>query len=325
LDSREKVGVLVHEYLHVLLQHCTTRMKHKTGAKALKENFAMDMAINQVIERVWTLPYFAIRPDKAPFNYPLGLTAEQYFALIDKDYTDEEFEDQFGSDDTLDDHSGWEEAGPEDKAAIKEMAKAYANSSKANRKGTTLTQGGNALGNVLERLLAIEVNDISWIAVTRYFLSKTITNVRLRTYKRPSRRYGFPNPGSKFKRTTKAAVIIDTSASMDNGYLQYIGGHLNMMTSIMQIDVLMCDITVRSEIKKYRPTSELDYTGRGGTDLRPAFKHAEKEGYKAIICFTDGGLLSEVQSNLPTLWVCVNNESFKPSFGNVCHVEWNED
>ena len=54
-SMREKIGVLVHEYLHVMMAHCTIRT---TGIKELHqtENIAKDMAINQVVNNAWDLP-----------------------------------------------------------------------------------------------------------------------------------------------------------------------------------------------------------------------------------------------------------------------------
>jgi predicted metal-dependent peptidase len=94
----------------------------------------------------------------------------------------------------------------------------------------------------------------------------------------------------------------------------------------MHIDVLMCDADLAAPtIKKFLPTQRLDFVGRGGTNLQPAFDKAAEEGYKAIICFTDGEFIDEIESEIQSLWVSVNNDCFKPSFGNVCFVNWNED
>jgi predicted metal-dependent peptidase len=318
----EKIGVLVHEYLHVLLQHCTTRMRYTEGVSSLKENIAMDMAINQIIIKTWDLPSFVIFHNKGPFNFPPNLTAEEYYLLLDNQFSDEQLLEWFGKKEVLDDHTGWSEAGPLDTAAVKQIAKVYANSSKVSRKGATLNKGRH-LSKYFDKLLLLEVDNINWFVETRHFLCKVINGDRVRTYKRLSRRYGFPIAGYKFTKKLKAAVIIDTSASMTERLLQHIGGHLNLMTSIMHIDVIMCDVSLKKKVIKYRPSSELKFPGKGGTDLRPAFEYVEKEGYRAVICFTDGGLYFPVeQSKIPTLWVCVNDPSFKPLFGRICHIRW---
>ncbi len=320
-NPSEKLGVLVHEYLHIVLQHCTSRHSQK-GTKKMKENVAMDMAINQMIVKCWSLPDVAVFHNKGPFNYPAGLTAEQYFELIDKQITDEQFEGMFPS---MDDHSQWEECSPQDASVIREIMKGYANTRQGQEKGNTLKTAGDHFGNVMEQLLAIQDEDIPWYRYASYFLTKVRSDERKRTYKRPNKRYGFPAQGKTFKTKTRACVIIDTSGSMASTFLQHILGHLNMLTRVMEIDILMCDTGVQGEkIKKFKPQEELAFQGRGGTDLQPAFDKAKEDGYCAVICFTDGGLFKETGADIKTLWVCCNNKSFNPAKGEVIHTTWND-
>jgi len=321
LSTREKIGVLVHEYLHVLLQHCTARGRFRFGAKLLKQNYAMDMAINQLILKSWDLPEWVITHDRYPFDFPPDLTAEQYFDILDTAYTDDEFQDLFGAEDQLDSHTDWAEDS-EDSAVVREMKKSYLNSYRGSELGETIS-AGKMSSDFIERVLASDPEDIGWVAATKYFLVKTTSHSRIRTYKRPSRRYGFPFQGPKFKQTIKAAAIVDTSASITSEMLSEIGGHLNAMTSIMEVDVIMCDSSVKGEVvKKYRAAKDIPFKGRGGTNLQPAFDLAKEEGYKSVICFTDGGLVEEVESGLQTLWVVINNTTYKPSFGRVHYVTW---
>lgn len=320
LPTRQKIGVIVHEYLHVLLQHCTSRARYKFGAKVLKQNYAMDMAINQLILKRWDLPSWVITHDRFPFDFPPDLTAEQYFDIIDAAYTDEKFQDLFGAEDQLDSHLDWEESA-ENSASIKEMKKSYLNSFRGSELGDTIS-AGKLSSDFIERVLATDPEDIGWVVAAKYFLAKTTSHSRIRTYKRPSRRYGFPFQGPKFKQIVKAAAIVDTSASITAKMLSEVGGHLNAMTSIMEVDVLMCDSSVKGEVVKYKATKDLLFKGRGGTNLQPAFDKAKEEGYKCVICFTDGGLEREVESDLQTLWVVINNGKYKPSFGRIHYVTW---
>jgi predicted metal-dependent peptidase len=156
-------------------------------------------------------------------------------------------------------------------------------------------------------------------------MHQLVSEERGRTYKRPSRRYGFPEKGNKFLRKAKVAAIVDTSGSMSSDFLSYIGGHLNQMALIMEVDVIMCDTDIQGDvIKKYRPSAQLDFPGRGGTRLEPAFEYAKENRYKGVICFTDGGLYTNGlgEFELPALWVIVDNENFVAPFGRTCHVNW---
>lgn len=325
-SSKEKIGILVHEYLHVLLLHCTERRSDEPG-KHKKENIAKDMAINQMILRCknYALPEWVISHDKDPFKFPPNLTAEQYFELIDKNYTDEEIDKLYVA---FDDHGAFGEGtnsgSLEGKALIKELAKAYAQTKSAGDQGDALKNAGNEYGKILEKLVSIETYDINWQIQAKRFLAKIVDQKRQFTYKRFSKRYGFPAQGEKFKTRTKVAAIVDTSGSMSASFLSHIGGQLNLMSKIMRVDVVMCDVAVQGHISKFKPSRELEFPGRGGTDMQPAFEYVQEEGYRGVICFTDGGLYSPVSSKLPTLWVSVNNRQFTPPFGSIVHVLWKD-
>jgi predicted metal-dependent peptidase len=252
------------------------------------------------------------------------LTAEQYYELLDKNYTDEEIEKLYVA---FDDHGAFGDSSGsslEGKAIIKELAKSYAQTKHSGDVGDALKTAGNAYGNILEKLVSIETYDINWQIQAKRFLAKIVDSKRQFTFKRFSKRYGFPAQGEKFKTKTKVAAIVDTSGSMSSSFLSHIGGQLNLMSKIMRVDVIMCDVAVQGHISRFRPSRELEFPGRGGTDMQPAFEYAKDEGYRGVICFTDGGLYSPVDSKLPTLWVSVNNRGFQPPFGNITHVLWKD-
>lgn len=327
LTTMEKMGVMVHEYLHVMLLHCTERSMNNTeSAKATKENIAKDMAINQLIVSpgCWSIPEQGVFHNKKPFDYPAKLSAEEYYMLIEKDFTDEEIKQNY---DPMDDHSQWgEDSSPEEaKSTIKALAKAYANTKDAMKRGKVLEHGkgvGWMPGDMLQALLSIETPDVMWQTYVKMFMQKVLDQKKRFTYKRFSRRYGAPFQGTTIKTKSKVCAIIDTSGSMSDSFLAHIGGQLNLMCRIMQVDVVFCDAAVQGGIAKFKPSKELAFPGRGGTDMNPAFKFAEENLYRGIVCFTDGGLFTTPESTIPTLWVVVNNNSFKQPFGEICHVEW---
>lgn len=313
--TKEKLGVLIHEYLHVLFLHCTKRGKEDPEKRRL-ENIAMDMSINQLIVSSFALPKVAVFHNKGQFNFPSDLTSEQYFELLEK-----MAESQDVGGDSLDNHDSWDEGDQlEGRSVIKEIAESYAEGKNAQNMGKTLA--GSKHGDLLEKILSIETNDIAWQNEVKRFMHNVKDIKRKGTWKRFSRRYGFPNQGRKHKNIAKVAAIVDTSGSMDQTFLSHIGGQLNLMTRFMQVDIFFVDAALQGEIKKFKPSKELEYPGRGGTDMQPGFDRAFEDGYRGVVCFTDGHLYSTVSSQLPTLWVVVNNNGFTAPFGAVAHVEW---
>ncbi len=315
----EKVGVLVHEYMHVILEHCTKRCS-RVPKMAMTENIAKDIAINQLIIGNWPLPAGAVHHNNAEFNFPADLNAEEYFELLKKKFTPEELNEKFKG---FDDHSGW---GSEDDGVssevIRDMARRYMTN--GGNLGKKVFRAGSAAGNMVEEFLVHKEHTVNWRVMTRMFMCSVQDHKRKFTFKRSSRRYGLPFQGQTRTTKNKVMALVDTSGSMSESFLAHIGGELNAMTSIMQIDVVFCDADIHGMIKKYRPTEDLTFPGRGGTDMQPGFELAVKEGYRGVVCFTDGDLYREVSSSIPTLWVVANNTRFEPPFGKVCHVHWKE-
>jgi len=322
---REKIGVLVHEYMHVMLAHCTTRTTNEEGRRRT-ENIAKDMAINQLIVDPrygnWDLPEGCVSHTDPRFNYPAGLSAEEYFAKMKEDHSEDDMNSKFG-DLGFDDHGNWsEEDDVSGTQVIKQIARRYLKSSNAQR-GRTLAAGSMA-DSLIEEILSIESNDIDWRAKTRQWLCRVADPKAKFTWKRSSRRYGMPFQGTKMKTKNKVCAIVDTSGSMSQSFLAHIGGQLNLMSRIMQVDVVFVDAEVHGGIKKFKPSSTLAFPGRGGTDMQPGFEYAMAEGYKGVICFTDGYLFRQPECTITSLWVVMNNRGFKAPFGDVCHVEWKD-
>ncbi len=321
LTVRERLGVVAHEYLHVFLEHCTTRTSDDK-AKWKKENIAKDLAINPLIvgRQGFSLPSTGIFPSAEPFRFSDGLSAEMYYELLDKKFTDDELDKI----QLMDDHSGHgEDESGHAKIEVARIARDFVRSS--GNGGNVGELPGKVAGDLLQRLMALEEVSINWALEAQKFLSKVASPKRRMTWKRPSKRYPFPARGMKSKTVAKALAIVDTSGSMSDNYLAHIAGQLNIMSRIMQIDVIQCDTQVNSHEKKFKQKAEQSFAGRGGTTLAPAFHKGFEEGYKAIICFTDGYLYEEsFEVPVPTLWVVVNNNQFEAPFGRVINVEWKE-
>lgn len=79
-------GVMLHETMHVLMRHIK-RNKAINGQSPI-DNIAMDMEINSVIrtDNIFKLPeqdgFKPIFPNSPPFNYPEGLTFEEYYTKL---------------------------------------------------------------------------------------------------------------------------------------------------------------------------------------------------------------------------------------------------
>ncbi len=111
LDKNTRLWVLMHEFYHITLSHCSTRKP--IDVQPQKANIAMDEAINSLPNMIKDAPNFCVLPGRTPpEDAPQGS-----IAWIVKDhlpgqameyYLNKLPSDMEGKGDSFDDHSGWE-------------------------------------------------------------------------------------------------------------------------------------------------------------------------------------------------------------------------
>ena len=92
LTEEQRLGVLMHEFYHLIFEHVTGRLPPEGMSKMW--NVATDLAINSFL--VGKLPEGGCIPTQEPFqDYPLEKSAEWYFSKLQND---EQFKPQEGED-----------------------------------------------------------------------------------------------------------------------------------------------------------------------------------------------------------------------------------
>jgi len=87
LSDNEKLGVLMHEFYHIIYEHVTGRLPE--GGMNKLWNIATDLAINSHIAD--KLPEMACIPGRGPFeSYPSGRASEWYYKKLQEDKENEE-------------------------------------------------------------------------------------------------------------------------------------------------------------------------------------------------------------------------------------------
>ena len=139
LSDTHRIGVLKHEFYHLILEHCLKRSPD--GRKiSMRWNLATDMSINCHLKN--ELPknkekdgFEAVFP--STFGYPDGLTAEKYYEMLEDDGKGEggkcdgnhqNGEGQEGNSQpcdcgNFDNHEGWGEGNADIPQDIKDLAK----------------------------------------------------------------------------------------------------------------------------------------------------------------------------------------------------------
>ena len=88
LDDAARKDVLKHEFYHLVFEHVTGRKPDSANPRVW--NFATDLAINSHLNN---LPESCVKPGQGPFaDFPTGLSAEAYLALLKKKQEESEQE-----------------------------------------------------------------------------------------------------------------------------------------------------------------------------------------------------------------------------------------
>ncbi|MGE0084228.1 MAG: VWA-like domain-containing protein [Desulfococcaceae bacterium] len=153
-------------------------------------------------------------------------------------------------------------------------------------------QWGTIPGDVRERILATLRPKLDYRAILRHFRASILSEKRVLTRMKPSRRYGFLNMGSRRDFSTRLLFAVDVSGSVSTEDLVMGFSVINRFFryGIEAVDVICFDTEIKGKtlsLKKAR--REISITGRGGTDFGPVMAYIdEHREYDGLIVFTDG-------------------------------------
>lgn len=327
LTTGEACMVIMHECLHLALNHITRSRNHKNH---LRSNAAADFAVNSFLEPMervlatkdetgnlrkinFKLPDGCLHPKD--YGYPVKLSIEEYYELF-KD--DDRLNGSKGYlckpdgtpiESTFDPHIFWEEMSktPEGRAELNKIQKTATRIAREKKHG-------NAIGNLLTELDALDPQPkYDWRRELRMLNASLFSIKRETTFKKSNRRITDTNyfyQGKKHCFKPSILVVRDTSGSMFDDELQKaIISEIFGLNKTAVIDVCNCD-TQMSEPYRVRSINELkEVKGGGGTSFVEPFKYALTKRYDGIIYLTDlyGDFPAKeevAQYANKTLWVC---------------------
>ena len=275
LTDKQKLGVLKHEFYHLVFEHVTGRLPEAGMSKLW--NVATDLAINSHLQG--ELPDMCCMPGEGPFeDMPLGKSAEWYFNKLKDEQDKDEGEGDEGEGngeagdgdgssggrdfgDSFDDHSGWEEGQGDNtmneiaKERLKEaVKKAAEEAARANSWGSVSRQTRQ---EIMERITP----KVDWKKVLRYFVKTTQRSNRSSTVKRLNKRYRYIHPGKKVNRVARIGIYIDQSGSVSDSMLAAkchsrpeLQRLLTNVSAILSPSITLNPVTVDS-ISKHRSPS----------------------------------------------------------------------
>lgn len=313
LSEMHQMGLLKHELLHIAFGHLTSFKSFKNKRLA---NVAMDMEINQYIDKDW-LPEGGIDIDNyEDLNLERKAGCRYYYDKLNQ-FQDEKDKNgtcgNEGMDKLLDqvangegpDHSTWEEfenlSEAEQKLIEKQLQKVL-----ADAKEQTIKKRGNVPGEI-EGVIIIEeivAPKFDWRGYIRRFTGVS-TKVFTKKIRRKENRRFSDNPGLKIKMKQHMLLAIDTSGSVSDSELQEFMGEIHHIYKVgVDVTVIQCDTSIKS-IEPYKGKHEINVAGRGGTEFDPVldYYNANQKKYTSLVYFTDGECYTSVVPKGNVLWV----------------------
>ena len=350
LKDEHKLGVLMHEFYHIIFEHVTGR-KPADGLKRI-DNIAMDLAINGLPEMKGKLPCEAdpgpmmpggepmkgCLPGEGPFaELPAGKTYEWYLEAL-KDMADQQGEgdegeggegqpgegggsgqpgdgDPFGGADSFDSH---EEFG-EGESTTTEIAKERLKDSikKAAEEAEKSRNWGSVSSQMRQDILERIQTKIDWRKVLRYFVKTSQRSDKRSTPRRLNKRFPKVHPGKRVRRHAKIAISIDQSGSVDDRMLSMFFSELNKLAEIAEFTVIPFDSEVGVDkiyVWKKGQSRKTERVMCGGTCFNAPTKYVNAHGFDGHIILTDLMAPKPIASKCQRMWMTTKAYAARPYF-----------
>ncbi len=326
LPDVQKLGVLKHEFYHLVFEHVTGRKPE--GGLTKIDNICMDLAINSHLRG--ELPDMCCMPGVAPFEWaPLGKTYEWYKANYPKQEENEDGEggegepgegepgegSGEGQPGSFDDHSGWGEV----ENTINEIAKERLKEGikKAAQEASQAGSWGSVPSQCREDILQGLRSRIDWKKALRYFVKTTQRANKRSTVRRINKRFPYIHAGNKVQRTAKIAISIDQSGSVDDEMLGLFFDALDKLSKIatftvVPFDTEVCEDHVYEWKKGQRHKKER--VRYGGTCFNAPTKWVNERKFDGHIVLTDLCAPKPVNSKCKRMWITTKEYAARPYF-----------
>ena len=348
ITDDQKLGVLMHEFYHIIYGHVTDRLPE--GGMSKEWNIATDLAINSYIYD--KLPDNCLVPGRSPFeDYPLHKASEWYYSKLKKDKENEEGPykkpekgegegepgegegsgqgepgegdgsgsgqgDGSGDLDSFDSHDGWGEADEETKQMAKERLKQAVED--ATKEVNNSGQGwGSVSSEMRKKIMDMITPKVDWRKVLRYFIKTSQRANKRSTVRRVNKRFPYIHPGKRVTRTAKIAISIDQSGSVSDSMLATFFAELGKLAQYATFTVIPFDTVVRDELvyewkKGQRKTWERVMCG--GTCFDAPTKYVNDRTFDGHIVLTDLCAPKPKPSKCQRLWMASPADCARPYF-----------
>lgn len=341
LSDDHKLGVLMHEFYHIIFEHVTGRLPPE--GMNIMWNIATDLAINSHL--IGKLPDMACIPAQDKFeDYPIGKAAEWYYSKLKND-------DQFKPDDgqdqgdgegaegdgqpddgqsgqgsgkgksrledhQFDNHDGWGDVSEEAKQMAKErMKQAVADAAKE------VQSSGKSWGTVSsatrQKIMDMITPKVDWRKVLRYFIKTSQRSNKRSTVRRINKRFPYIHAGKKVTRQAKIAISIDQSGSVSDKMLAAFFAELNGLAKFAEFTVIPFDTDVAEDkvyVWKKNKKQVWERVLCGGTCFNAPTKYVNGKNFDGHIVLTDMCAPKPIASKCQRMWMTDTDNARNPYF-----------
>lgn len=352
LDQPKRIGLTVHEVMHVYGKHHLRRGKRDPKLWNIACDYQINLCIQDAIDAekarrggvsCMELPEGALLDDKYR-----GLSAEDIYSLLEVEQPPINVKptgsgDGDGNDDQpsagndigtpSDIGQSWGDVIDSPAGSPSEIADAEAEVEVMVEQAHNLAKSrGKSFGAAEELVKSYKKPTVDWRSVIRAMM-QSISKVDY-TYQRPHK-YGHHIMSSvgafipDYHRENVGEIVlaIDTSASVTwDEVQQYLGECQSIMEELQpaKVHIVQCDARVQhvDTFEMGQPLSIDKVHGRGGTDFQPVFDWVEEEmdtKPMALVYLTDGYAPAPSVPDYPVYWA-VTSEAQGHLFGEVVSV-----
>ena len=322
LNADERVAVIKHELLHVILKHLS-RLDWKTHDPQLL-NLAADLVVNQYV-KPWPLPEGAITLTTFPeLKLPASKPLEYYYdVLCEEAKQSPPSLTQIILDDSKRGEHPWKEGQSQGQEQAGEQSDSMSGWKLDRLVAEAFEAAGSDVGKLPQPLRKALQDDqdkrkqaqIDWRRSLRLFAT-TGSRTEIKTTRRKMSKRFEENPGIRIKKKKRFAVVIDTSGSIQEAQLLSFQAEITAIyRGGIEVKVIECDAEIGRHYD-FEGRFDTKITGGGGTSFDPAIDwvNDRRNGrFDGCIYFTDGYAASpSTRSLVPLLWVLTrghNNEA----------------
>lgn len=316
LTETETLGVLKHEFNHIIYGHLTERFHLLAKEDHRYWNIATDLAINSLLGED-QLPSDCLFPGKGEFkDMPKDQCAEWYLSRVRKDHEDAQ--------DGQSDHSAWGDDDDDGGGAsdgrheiaekrIKEMMEKAVKECAAGRGWGTVSEGMRK--DIMDRIRTV----IDWRKVLRFFVQQTQRADKVNSIRRINKRFPYIHPGRKILRHAKIAISVDQSGSVSDALLIAFFSELASLSKYAEFTVVPFDHEVAEDeifVWKKGQKVKAKRVRCGGTNFDAPTRWVNERAFDGHIICTDMEAPTPIASKVKRLWA--TDKSFQDN-SYCCH------